>query len=271
MAGRECPTHLLELGTRGHLLGVDRGLDAVEEALEPAHELGLRDPQLSLGRRALLGERQRQPLELLDQLGGETGLELLDRGGMDVLEAVAAGLVEGRGLHLLEELADHAADPHDLRRLLDQLGDVALALAVLVVTVARGLRHRRQRARRDGADGLAVGTDDHDLVLDLPLAAGAAGGLGLLLVGHVTTLAGADEVGRGVGREVEQARERACELGTARRNPLRCLETPNAAAQRVRTIFPERPPSSISWWARATSSSGRVASTMGRTCPEATR
>ena len=97
---------------------------------------------------------------------------------VDLLEAVAAGLVEGRGLHLLEELADHAADPHHLGRLLDQLGDVALAVAVLVVTVAGGLRHRRQRARRDGADGLAVGTDDHDLLLACPWPLGPPVGSG---------------------------------------------------------------------------------------------
>ena len=92
---------------------------------------------------------------------GSIGTQALEvAAGYDVV-ALAAG---GANLRLLaEQVLDH---------------DVPL------VAVARGLRHRRQRARRDGADGLAVGTDDHDLVLDLPLAAGAAGGLGLLLVGH---------------------------------------------------------------------------------------
>ena len=71
-AGREGLAHLLELAAGRHLLGVDRGLDAVEEPLEPADQLGLRDPQLALGGRALLGEGQRQPLELLDQLGRQT-------------------------------------------------------------------------------------------------------------------------------------------------------------------------------------------------------
>ena len=42
--------HLLELVLRLHLLGEQRGLDAVEEAFEPADELGLRDAQL--GRRS---------------------------------------------------------------------------------------------------------------------------------------------------------------------------------------------------------------------------
>ena len=80
-AGRERAAHLLELGAGGHLLGVDRGLDAVEQPLEPADQLRLRDPQLGLGGSAVLGERQGQPVELLDQLGREAGLELLDGGG----------------------------------------------------------------------------------------------------------------------------------------------------------------------------------------------
>ena len=50
--GGQRAAHLLELRPRGHLLGVDRGLDAVEEALEPADQLGLGDPQLGVGRRA---------------------------------------------------------------------------------------------------------------------------------------------------------------------------------------------------------------------------
>ena len=50
IAGRQRAAHLLELGARGHLLGIDRGLDAVEEALEPADQLGLGDAQLALGR-----------------------------------------------------------------------------------------------------------------------------------------------------------------------------------------------------------------------------
>ena len=38
-------------GARRHLLGEQRGLDAVEQALEPADELGLGDPQLGVGGR----------------------------------------------------------------------------------------------------------------------------------------------------------------------------------------------------------------------------
>ena len=39
----------------------------------------------------------------------------------------------GRRLHLLEQLPDHAADPHHLRRLLDQVGELAQVVAVLVL------------------------------------------------------------------------------------------------------------------------------------------
>ena len=152
----------------GHLLGVDRGLDAVEQPLEPADQLGLGDPQLALAGR-LLVERQRQPLELLDQLRGEAGLELLDRRLVDLLQALAARLVERRRLHLLEQLPDHAADPHHLGGLLDQLGDVAL----LVVVLAGGLGlllGGSDRAARHRPDGLAVGADDDDVLLGRVLA-----------------------------------------------------------------------------------------------------
>ena len=62
VAGRQGPAHLLELRARRHLLGEQRGLDAVEETLEPADELGLRDPELGVASARLLGERQGDPL-----------------------------------------------------------------------------------------------------------------------------------------------------------------------------------------------------------------
>ena len=123
--GDGAAAHLLELGARGHLLGEQRGLDAVEEALEPADELGLGDPQLGLGGHGVVGEGQRQAFELVDELRGQPGLELGERAPVDVAQPDPGGLVERRGAHLLEQLLDHRADPHDLRRLLDQLGDVA--------------------------------------------------------------------------------------------------------------------------------------------------
>ena len=45
------PAHLLQLCARRHLLREQHGLDAVEQALEPADELRLRDPELGVGRR----------------------------------------------------------------------------------------------------------------------------------------------------------------------------------------------------------------------------
>ncbi len=48
-AGREL-AHLLELLAGGQLLGEQGRLDAVEQALEPADELGLGDAQLGVGR-----------------------------------------------------------------------------------------------------------------------------------------------------------------------------------------------------------------------------
>ena len=46
--GGSWPRDLLELLAGRHLLGEQRGLDAVEQALEPADELGLGDAQLGL-------------------------------------------------------------------------------------------------------------------------------------------------------------------------------------------------------------------------------
>ena len=47
---RRAATHLLELGAGGDLLGEQRRLDAVEQTLQPADQLGLRDAQLGLAR-----------------------------------------------------------------------------------------------------------------------------------------------------------------------------------------------------------------------------
>ena len=76
----------------------------MEQPLQPPDELGLRDPQLGLGRDALLGERQRQPVQLLNQLGCEPFLELLDGVLVDLLEPAAGGLVERCGPNLFEQL-----------------------------------------------------------------------------------------------------------------------------------------------------------------------
>ena len=58
LTGHELASHLLELLAGGQLLGEERGLDAVEEALQPADELGLGHPQLGFGRHLAVGERR---------------------------------------------------------------------------------------------------------------------------------------------------------------------------------------------------------------------
>jgi hypothetical protein len=74
--GQRALAHLLELGPRRDLLGEQRGLNAVEEALEPPDELCLRDPKLGVRRNLVLGERQRQALQLVAEFGGKPLLEL---------------------------------------------------------------------------------------------------------------------------------------------------------------------------------------------------
>ena len=79
-------THVLELLAGGHLLGEQRGLDAVEEALEPADELGLRQPQLDLGRRAVADEREGEALELVTEVRRQGRAELGDRRVVDLAQ-----------------------------------------------------------------------------------------------------------------------------------------------------------------------------------------
>ena len=57
---RAAATHPLELLTGSDLLGEQRGLDAVEQALQPADELGLGDAELAVGRDLAVLERQGQ-------------------------------------------------------------------------------------------------------------------------------------------------------------------------------------------------------------------
>ena len=110
----------------------------MEQAFQPAHQLGLGDPQFGVARQVVLGERQRQPLELVDQLRREAVLELLDGALVDLLQPGPALLVQRSRPDLLEQLPDHVADPHDLGRLLDHLGDRALAAAALILVAGRG-------------------------------------------------------------------------------------------------------------------------------------
>ena len=69
---------------------------------------------------------QRQPGQLLLQVGRQRRRQLGDRGVVDLPQALAARLVELGLAHLLEELLDHRADPHHLagrlHRLVRRLG-----------------------------------------------------------------------------------------------------------------------------------------------------
>jgi hypothetical protein len=121
-------SHLLELEAGRHLLGDQRGLDTVEQAFQPADQLCLCDPQLGFARCGPLVERQAEPFQLVAQLGRQPVLQLGDRAAVDLLEPVPTGVVERSRPDLFEQLLDHAADPHDLGGLLDELRRV-LALA----------------------------------------------------------------------------------------------------------------------------------------------
>src|SRR5262249_28907998 len=58
------------------------------------------------------------------------GLQLLHRPLMDLAQPRPALFVERSGADLLEQLADHAADPHDLGGLFHHLDKRALALLI---------------------------------------------------------------------------------------------------------------------------------------------
>ena len=59
---------LLELLASGELLGEQRGLDAVEQALQPPDELRLGDADLALGGHLTVTERQGEHLQLVLQI-----------------------------------------------------------------------------------------------------------------------------------------------------------------------------------------------------------
>ena len=63
---RQRSAHLLELRPGRHLLGEQRGLDAVKQSLKPADQLGLRYPQLGFAGQVALGEWKGEPVELGD-------------------------------------------------------------------------------------------------------------------------------------------------------------------------------------------------------------
>ena len=86
---------------------------------------------------------------------------------VDLLEPVAAGLVERGGLHLLEQLADHAADPHHLGRLLDEVGEARSSSLLLRRAGRPGVGDAAWSIADAGTEPmrLAVGAEDDDLLL----------------------------------------------------------------------------------------------------------
>ena len=77
----------------------------MEEAFEPADELGLRDAQLrSRGRAVLRVEGQIEAFELVDELGRQALFELFDGATVDLREPLAPLLVELGAADLFEQL-----------------------------------------------------------------------------------------------------------------------------------------------------------------------
>src|SRR5688572_3763779 len=103
-ACRQRPPHLLKLRPSRHLLRKKCRLDAVEQTLEPPHQLGLRDPQFGITGGGVVTEWKSDALQLISELGRESLFELGDRGLVDRPQPLPAGVVEWSRLHLGEQL-----------------------------------------------------------------------------------------------------------------------------------------------------------------------
>ena len=129
--------HPGQLLLSGHLLGEQRGLNSLDETLEPTHQLSLGDPKLVGAGGCILGKRQSQTAQFLTQVWRQRGAQLGHRRGVDLPETIPAGLVEGGQADLLEELAHHRAHPHHLGRMLDRLVDLVVERTLVVRTLGR--------------------------------------------------------------------------------------------------------------------------------------
>ena len=156
-AGRELAELELCLAVlAGCVLGREGGLDAVEQAFKPAHQLGLRDAQLRVGGCGLIRERKAEPVQLFHQFGSQPVFQFLDGALMDLGQPAPRGIIERCRLHLFKKLPDHGADPHHLRRFVNQsLQAAAFGLAAVRLAGARnglgrpaGLRSSLGRHRR---------------------------------------------------------------------------------------------------------------------------
>ena len=147
---RQGAADLRQLLLRRHLLGEQRCLDAVEQALEPSDELCLRDAQLRLGGHAAT-ERQGQAVEFFPQLRRQALFELADRGFVDLAQPLTARFVQRSGPDLLQKLLDHRADPHHLGGLLDHARNLFRVIGSVVRVTAGVL------AGVGGVDDLRIG------------------------------------------------------------------------------------------------------------------
>src|ERR1700710_703581 len=59
--------HLLDLCARSHLLREQRGLNPVEQSLQPTDQLSLGDAKFAIRRHRTFGERQREAVEFVAQ------------------------------------------------------------------------------------------------------------------------------------------------------------------------------------------------------------
>ena len=83
---------LFELRPGCHLLGEQRGLNAVEQAFEPADQLRLSDPNHRLRWNLVDVERLEYPVELTRQFGREYTSQLHKRLLMNLAEPPPTGL-----------------------------------------------------------------------------------------------------------------------------------------------------------------------------------
>jgi hypothetical protein len=113
--------------------------NTVEQALRPADQLGLRDPQLTARHRVV---REQERDRSARRLGCEPASSSLIERSWISRSRFRPPRREGRTANLLEQLLDHAADPHDLRGLVDGLATVVLAI-ILDNVVTRGAGRNR--------------------------------------------------------------------------------------------------------------------------------
>ena len=115
LQGRPTP-HLFELSSHRCLLRPQRGLDAVEQAFEPADELRLCDAKFRLGWR-FRGDRLENLGQLLLQGFAERLSKLFKRSIVNRYQSAPTSFVQGRLANLLKEGTRHRSHTYQSRRL----------------------------------------------------------------------------------------------------------------------------------------------------------